>query len=51
MRVFWLIIWIAFAGGCSSYGVRCDSRLHPINILETKQGAPHSQAGKPRGKP
>lgn len=51
MRGFWLIIWIVLAGGCSSYGVRCDSRLHPINALETKQGVTHSQAGKHRGNP
>jgi hypothetical protein len=26
-----LIIWLALAGGCSSFRVRCDSHLRPIN--------------------
>lgn len=31
MRLFCLMGWLALASGCSSFGVRCDSRLHPIN--------------------
>jgi hypothetical protein len=26
-----LIIWLVLESGCSSYAVRCDSRLRPIN--------------------
>jgi hypothetical protein len=32
MRALYLIVWLAVASGCSSYGVRCDRHLHPINI-------------------
>ena len=31
MRLLCLIGWLALASGCSSFGVRCDSRLRPIN--------------------
>jgi hypothetical protein len=31
MRVLCLIGCLAVVSGCSSFGVRCDSRLRPIN--------------------
>jgi hypothetical protein len=31
MRTFCFMAWLALESGCSSYGVRCDSRLRPIN--------------------
>lgn len=31
MRMLCLVIWFALASACSSFGVRCDSRLRPIN--------------------
>jgi hypothetical protein len=31
MRLLCLMCWLALASGCSSFGVRCDSRLRPIN--------------------
>jgi hypothetical protein len=31
MRLLCLMGWLALASGCSSFGVRCDSRLRPIN--------------------
>ena len=31
MRLLCLMGWLALASGCSSFGVRCDSRLRAIN--------------------
>jgi hypothetical protein len=31
MRRFCLVVWLALESGCSSYRVRCDSHLRPIN--------------------
>jgi hypothetical protein len=32
MRILWLIGLLALVGACSSYGVRCNRHLHPINL-------------------
>jgi len=31
MRTLFLITWLALAGGCSRFAVRCDTHLRPIN--------------------
>jgi hypothetical protein len=38
MRLLCLMGWLALASGCSSFGVRCDSRLRPINLREPQMG-------------
>jgi hypothetical protein len=38
-----LLTWLALMSACSSFAVRCDSRLHPINARQppvTRQQAP-----------
>ena len=32
MRRLWLIGLLALVGACSSYGVRCNKHLRPINL-------------------
>lgn len=32
MRILWLIGLLALVGACSSYGVRCNKHLRPINL-------------------
>ena len=32
MKTLGLIGWLALASACSSYGVRCDKHLRPINM-------------------
>jgi hypothetical protein len=32
MRILWLIGLAALVGACSSYGVRCNKHLRPINL-------------------
>jgi hypothetical protein len=34
-----LFTWLALAGGCSSFHVRCDSHLRPINPPKTSSAA------------
>ena len=34
MRRLWLIGLLALVGACSSYGVRCNKHLRPINLPE-----------------
>jgi hypothetical protein len=34
MRILWLFGWLALMSACSSYGVRCNTRLRPINVPE-----------------
>jgi len=46
-----VIAWLAVASGCSSYKVRCDSRLRPINVLHSQQGATRSPEGGAREHP
>jgi hypothetical protein len=31
MKILWLIGCLVLASACSSFGVRCDARLRPIN--------------------
>lgn len=38
MRLLCLMGWLALASGCSSFGVRCDSRLRPINPRPPQMG-------------
>jgi len=50
MRVLFLMAWFALAGGCSSFGVRCDSHLRPINPRQpplSHQPPPSSTPGNP----
>jgi len=42
MRALCLIICLATAGGCSSFGVRCDSHLRPINPRQPPLSGPQS---------
>lgn len=51
MKLFCVIAWLAIASGCSSYGVRCDSRLRPINVLRNQQGSTRSPASSAREHP
>jgi hypothetical protein len=32
MRILWLIGLLTLLGACSSYGVRCNKHLRPINL-------------------
>jgi hypothetical protein len=32
MRILWLIGLLALVGACSSYSVRCNKHLRPINL-------------------
>ncbi len=36
MRLSLFVTWVVIASGCSSYAVRCDSHLRPINGAPTK---------------
>jgi hypothetical protein len=47
MRVFYLIIGVALASGCSSYGVHCDHHLQPINSFQLRGGEVGPGAGEP----
>ncbi|MGH8208218.1 MAG: hypothetical protein ACREU6_01230 [Steroidobacteraceae bacterium] len=57
MKALWLIAWLALASACSSYGVRCDTRLRPINApqspadIPAKRGAGPSSGGASPEKP
>jgi hypothetical protein len=31
MKTLWMAVLLSLTSGCSSFGVRCDTRLHPIN--------------------
>jgi hypothetical protein len=46
MRILWLIGWLALVSACSSYGVRCNARLRPINVPERQAAtaAPHNMS-------
>lgn len=46
MRVFWLFTALAAASGCSSYGVRCDTHLRPINTPQTDSRSISTTAGE-----
>jgi hypothetical protein len=35
MRILWLIGLFALVSACSSYGVRCNKHLRPINLPAT----------------
>jgi hypothetical protein len=39
MRMLCLFTWLALAGGCSSFGIRCDSHLRPINPPQPPRSA------------
>jgi hypothetical protein len=39
MRILWLIGLLALASGCSSYSVRCNKHLRPINTADGKAAA------------
>lgn len=45
MRLLCLITWLAVAGGCSSFGIRCDSHLRPINPRQPPLSRQQSAAG------
>ena len=47
MRVLCLVTWLALASACSSFSVRCDSRLRPINPRQ----APASRSQAPQSPP
>jgi hypothetical protein len=51
MRIVCVIAWLAVASGCSSYVVRCDSRLRPINVLHNQQGPARPPTGGAREHP
>jgi hypothetical protein len=57
MRILCLIGWLALASACSSFGVRCDKRLHPINppqspVDTSSRKLPElASGGKVSGKP
>jgi hypothetical protein len=40
MKLLCLMCCLALAGGCSSFGVRCDSRLRPINPRQLQVSQP-----------
>jgi hypothetical protein len=44
MRMLCLIVWLAIAGGCSSFGIRCDSHLRPINPRQPPLSRQQSEA-------
>ena len=44
MRILWLIGLLALVGACSSYGVRCNKHLRPINLPNRA-----ASVGEPRG--
>jgi hypothetical protein len=45
MRTLCLIGWLGLATACSSYGVRCDTRLRPINLPQAVPAATNPQPG------
>jgi hypothetical protein len=48
MRILWLVGLLALVGACSSYGVRCNKHLHPINLPHPAAAAvPDVPAGRP----
>ena len=48
MRTLFLLICLGLMSACSSFKVRCDSRLHPIN----QPGGLHAAtAAQERGRP
>lgn len=57
MRILCFIGWLALASGCASFGVRCDTRLRPINMPQRLIDAPSKKipavaaAGEASGKP
>jgi len=40
-----LMGWLALASGCASFGVRCDSRLRPINPRQPQVTQPRPSEG------
>ena len=49
MRVLCLVTWLALLSACSSFGVRCDSRLRPINPRQSSPAVP--RPASPLGQP
>lgn len=51
MRVLCLVTWLALLSACSSFGVRCDSRLRPINPRQSSPTLPRARIsfGQPPG--
>jgi hypothetical protein len=39
MRILWLIGCLAVVSACSSYGVRCNKHLRPINVPDRTASA------------
>jgi hypothetical protein len=50
MRILWLIGLLALVSACSSYGVRCNKHLRPINLPATVTPTP-AAAGAPVRQP
>lgn len=41
MKVICLLAWLVLMSACSSFGVRCDTRLRPINLQQAaRNGLP-----------
>lgn len=59
MKVLCLLAWLVLMSACSSFGVRCDTRLRPINppqaarngLPATAPTTPVPAATSPVGKP
>lgn len=54
MRMLCLIICLAVTGGCSSFGIRCDSHLRPINPRQpplSRQPSAHKAVASEQVKP
>ena len=47
MKIFWLIGLLALVSACSSYGVRCNKHLRPINLPERAATATDTPTGQP----
>jgi hypothetical protein len=39
MRILWLLGALTLLSACSSYGVRCDTHLRPINVPDRAAAA------------
>ncbi len=47
MRMLWLVGLLTLECACSSYGVRCNKHLRPINLPDRSASAAQSQRSVP----